>query len=111
MTARTSSRTAAAARGKRDTHTLSIHLCSRIEPGFTLCFRTKAFGGLHNGSNEWHSVGMLGTQTPCLRRDQILHFEILKPPMACDTRPVFAEIARVTQHLQRKLVILFVKNF
>jgi hypothetical protein len=56
-------------------HTLSIHLCSRIEPGFTLCFGTKAFGRLHSGSNEWHGVGTLGTQTPCLRRDQILHLK------------------------------------
>jgi hypothetical protein len=50
---RTSSETATAtARGKRDTHTLSIHLCSSIEPGFTLCFRTKTFGGLYSGSIE-----------------------------------------------------------
>jgi len=31
--------------------------------------------------------------------------------MARDTRPVFAEIVGVTQHLQRKLVIPFAKNF
>jgi hypothetical protein len=43
---------AAAARGKRDTHTLSIHLCSSIEPGFTFCFGTKTFGGLYSGSIE-----------------------------------------------------------
>jgi hypothetical protein len=35
---RTPGRAATAARGKRDTHALNVHLCSSIKPSLALCF-------------------------------------------------------------------------
>jgi hypothetical protein len=78
-TRRASGRAAATVRGKRDTHTMGVHLCSGIEPCHTLCLRAKVLCELHSGSSEQHGISVLGTQTHVLE-GWAFALEILKPP-------------------------------